>query len=388
VDKQGHVPIYAKVNINSQVLLLSLNHRIPLKFWDNANEQPKNTCKDYLLILNALESFKSRIYQAYSKIIATNATLTTENLKSEFLGKETVVKVPMLIENVIKHNQHFESMIGIKYSYGSYKNYKTTLKYLQEFIPLTFKKKDIPLQEVNYSFSGAFFEFLTSSKSCGMNGANKQMQRLKKVMNETVRKGLLTSNPMSTFQLKFTPVNKQALSMTEVKKLADLKLTRDTLKNVRDVFLLQCYTGLSYSDVRRLTASDIYKEADGVLWIKMERLKTKIAFSVPLLKPAIKLLKGFGYGNGSEPFSLPVISNQKMNDNLKLIQELAGLDKGLTTHLARHTFATTVTLNNGIPLETVSRMLGHTKLSTTQRYAKVHEAKIGKDMEDLMDKFK
>ena len=159
-----------------------------------------------------------------------------------------------------------------------------------------------------------------------------------------------------------------------------------TLKEVRDAFVFQCFTGLSYSDLKRLSEKHIYKVGNGDLWIKMERQKTEVGFSVPLLKPAARLLDEYLQSNNDSEYLFLVLSNQKMNDNLKVIQEIADISKNLTTHLARHTFATTVTLNNNVPIETVSKMMGHTNIRTTQLYAKVMDMKIEADMQNLKDK--
>lgn len=157
---------------------------------------------------------------------------------------------------------------------------------------------------------------------------------------------------------------------------------------MRNVFLFQAYTGLAYADAKRLSVKDIQVDGKGDYWIRMKRKKTLVAFSIPLLAPASRILESYMPGKVVDEPLLPVISNQKMNANLKLIQELAGINKNLTTHLARHTFATTITLSNGVPIETVSRMLGHSKLSTTQVYAKVLDGKIAEDMDALKQKMK
>lgn len=386
VDEEGFVPIYAKVTINKKVLLLTTNHRIKLQDWDSTKELPKAKAPSFEEVSNALASFKSRIYTAYSKVIGANEELNAESLKDAFYGKRKEVIRHTLIKTAEEHNNHFESMLGIKYSYGSYKNYKTTLKYLKEFVPKYSKGKDIDLEKANYKFCEAYFSFLTTQKTCKVNGANKQLQRLKKIVNYAIKQGYISQNPMSGFTLEFTPVNKIALTIGEIQKLQKLDLQRDTLKHVRDVFLLQCYTGLAYSDIKQLSLNNIYKGDNKDYWIKMDRQKTQISFSVPLLTPALAILKDYIIKAHPELPLLPVLSNQKMNENLKIIQELAKINKNLTTHLARHTFATTITLGNGVPIETVSRMLGHTKLSTTQVYAKVLDNKIAEDMKVLQNK--
>lgn len=348
--------------------------------------QLKNTSKENKEINTEIESFKSRIYNARAAILSKNIPLTTEVLRNEILGISDQEKLPTLLELTQQHNEQFEKMVGIKYSYGSLKNYKTSFRFLTEFIPTYHNKKDIPLKDVNYKFCESFFAFLTTVKTCKQNGANKQIQRLKTIINYAIKLGYLQTNSLNSFSLEFTPVNKIALTMEELLRLQALELNRAVLQNVRDVFLLQCYTGLSYGDVKRLAMKDIHRISETEYWIKMSREKTKIGFTVPLLPQAMFILMNYlGTGEVMKPL-LPVLSNQKMNDNLKLLQELAGIGKNLTTHLARNTFATTVTLGNGVPIETVSRMLGHTKLATTQMYAKVLDNKIASDMRKLKGK--
>jgi site-specific recombinase XerD len=376
MDKEGYVPIYAKITINGERLSMALNYRIKASNWLAKAEQAKANTSNSKEINLAIEAMKSRIYQAHSFLLATAKALTAEELKLQIFG-EQAPKVPTLLELTRQHNEQFEKMVGIKYSYGSLKNYKTSLRFLTEYIPTYNNKKDIPLKDVNYKFAEAFYHFLTTQKTSKQNGANKHIQRLKKIINYAVKLDYLPKNTLESFSLEFSPVNKVALTMDEIKRLQKLNLQRATLRNVRDIFLLQCFTGLSYGDVERLTLSDIHEVTEGEYWIKMEREKTQVHFSVPLLAPALEILESFWEKESGEKL-LPILTNQKMNENLKIIQELASINKSLTTHLARHTFATAITLANGVPIETVSRMLGHTKLSTTQVYAKVLEEKIGR----------
>ena len=388
VDKDGTVPIYAKIWVNGEKLELTCNHRILPADWLPQQGRAKSGKPSSAIINEFLESFKSRIYQAYSKVTLSGREITKDAIRDAIAGKEEKVNVHYLIATTEEHNRSFAQLVGIKYSEGSYKNYRTSLKYYREFVPQFYKKEDIPLELVNYKFCEAFFTFLTTTKECKNNGANKQLQRLKKIIHYAINRGYLSSNPMATYKLTNTPVNKQALTLEELERLQRLELSRQTLIEVRDVFLFQAYTGLAYSDAKRLTANDIQLDNAGDYWVRMQRQKTLISFSVPLLAPALLILeKYFGKRMNNEPL-LPMISNQKMNNNLKVIQELAGISKNLTTHLARHTFATTVCLSNGVPIETVSKMLGHTKLATTQIYAKVLEGKIAVDMLALKKKLK
>lgn len=382
LKSDGTTPIYARVRLNLDKMELATNHSIIPEFWEDESQSVVNHPESNI-INSHLQSFKAQISEAYSQLYIARQEITLDGIKAILFGK-SAVKEHTLIALTEEHNKYFSSMVGIKYSEGSYKNYKTTLKYLREFVPLFYKKSDIPLSKVNYQFCQSFYTFLTNTKQCNTNGANKQIQRLKKLINYAIKLGYINTNTVASYSLEFEPVHKIALTIEEIKQIASIELRRETLEQVRDVFLLQCYTGLSYSDVRQLAPMHIYKGINDT-WIKMQRQKTKVSFSIPLLPPAELIINHYMDTTKPELPIMRVISNQKMNEYLKLIQELAGITKNLTTHLARHSFAT-VLLTYGVPLESVSKMLGHTKLSTTQVYAKVLDNKIADDMKKVKDK--
>ena len=384
-NKEGKYPIYIRIRVNNEKYEYPSGEYINEVHWDDSMQRVYKT-KEASRINGMLDTAKSNINQAVSQLYMSKADVSLDNVRLLLKGESIVLERHTFIYVIKEHNENFEKQIGKKYSQGSYKNYKTTLKYLIEFIPIFSGKKDIELKEINYRFCEAYFTFLTTEKQCHVNGANKQIQRVKKIINYAIRLGYIQSNPMASFTIEFTPVYKVALNMDEIDKLAGLELHRQVLKNVRDVFLFQCYTGLSYSDIKQLTKRHISAGEKGNLWIRMKRQKTSVSFGVPLLPVALSILDKYMPSAEQDVPLLPVISNQKMNENLKVLQELAGISKNLTTHLARHSFASTITLNNGVPITTVSRMLGHTKLSTTQVYARLQEKTIGEDMELLEQK--
>jgi site-specific recombinase XerD len=386
LNKNGLAPIVAKVKINGMKAEFSTTRTVAPHLWMADKEQVRSSDANLKQINEHLESFKTKLYATYSKLLRNDVELTTEAFKTALAGKKDDRSVPSFIELIKEHNLDYEKLVGIKYTPGGYKCYKTTLKYVTEFTTFKYGRRDIRLEEVNFKFCEGFFAWLTSCKNCKINGANKQIQRIKKLLNFSIRLGYINANPMHTYPLKFRIQERIALNDIELKTMIELSLQRDTLKEVKDVFLFQCYTGLSYSDVCRLSKEHLVEGRDGVLWIKMKRAKTNVSFSIPLLEPARKLLDKYSNSLSKKSTLLPVLSNQKMNENLKLIQKLAGLPKNLTSHLARHTFATTITLTNGVPIETVSKMLGHTSLKTTQIYAKVVDTKIQEDMKVLAEK--
>ena len=377
-NKDGKLPVYVRLTLHKERMQYPIGQYVNPDFWDDKQQKAVKT-NEASTINSVLTTARAEIDQIISHLYISKAEISLENIRKMLKG-DAVQEEHRFLEVAHEHNDNFEKQVGKKYSYGSYKNYKTTLKYLKEFVPKFSGKKDIPLKAVNFRFCEAYFTYLKTEKKCQVNGANKQIQRVKKIVNYAIRLGYIQANPMATYSLEFTPVHKVALTIEEINKLAELELSRQVLKDVRDVFMLQCYTGLSYSDIKQLTPTHIQVGSSGTQWIRMKRQKTNISFSVPLLPTALEVLSKYLPNAAIEAPLMPVISNQKMNDALKLLQELAGISVNLTTHLARHSFASTITLNNGVPISTVSRMLGHTKLSTTQIYAKVLEKTIGSDM--------
>ena len=220
---------------------------------------------------------------------------------------------------------------------------------------------------------------------CNNNGMMKHMQRFKKVLYFSLKNKYILHNPFNGFRIHFERTNRVYLLQDELQRLHEVKLN-NSLSKMRDVFLFACYTGLSYTDISKLIKKNLKKGNDDLMWIYIKRNKTNIPSNIPLLPPAVLLIKVYKkLYNGKTLF--PIISNQKINKGLKRISALCGFNKKLTFHSARHTFATTVTLTNGVPIETVSKMLGHNNIKTTQIYARVIDAKVSQDMLILRQKF-
>ena len=286
--------------------------------------------------------------------------------------------------------------------YGSFKNYKTTLKHLRSYIKETYSKKDVLLSKVDYHFISHFSLYILKETECNNNGMMKHMQRLKKVINFSLKNNYVTNNPFTGFKISFKRTNRVYLTKEELLTISQVTLN-ETLSKVRDVFLFSCYTGLSYVDLYNLKKENIKSGNDGLEWVYINRSKTNIPSNLPLLPPAFSLLKKYreiekknreNKENAREKIErnrenrvFPMISNQKINKALKEISLLCNFNKKLTFHSARHTFATTVTLTNGVPIETVSKMLGHNNIRTTQIYARVIDSKISSDMLKLREKF-
>ena len=306
-------------------------------------------------------------------------------IKARFFGEDE--KAKSLIELYDYHyNLSLETL-----SEGSLKMYRTTKSYLTLFLKKKMKSEDVFLAQLSFSFLTNFEQFLRRTKlekannQMGHNTVMKHIQRLRTIINLGVKLEWLEKDPFISFKFTYKKSERSFLPERELSMLQQADLPSDRLIMVRDLFIFSCYTGLSYIDVMNLTHDHITRGIDGNKWIFTYRAKTEISVKVPLLQQAEMIIEKYKEDpraiNRGHVF--PKISNQKMNAYLKEIASLLEIDRKLTFHVARHTFATTVTLSNGVPMETVSKLLGHTKITTTQIYAKVVERKVSKDMEVL-----
>jgi site-specific recombinase XerD len=304
-----------------------------------------------------------------------------------FLGNANV-SVDTIIQVSTLHLKEMEQFLGKSTFYGNYKNYKTTHKYILEFIPNVYNKKDLPLDEINYSFIKKFEYYLQTEKTCTQNGTMKQMQRLKKVLNWAIKNEYISENPFKNYTISFKKYDRGYLNLEEITKIENLTDLTKKMKYTKDFFVFQLYTGLAYSDMLDLKTDDIVKGIDNEYWIIKNRVKTDTKITVPLLPLTLDIIFRYAdlsiFGNAI----FPKISNQKINKNLKELGALAKIKQPLSTHLARHSAATTIWLQNGISIEVVSKMLGHTKISTTQVYGRIVEEKIAEEMKGLREKLK
>jgi len=310
-------------------------------------------------------------------------------IKARYLGKDDQRKT--ILELIGYHNTNMVSVLKA----GTMKNYYTTERYLNKFLVQKLKVNDIYLKQLNYRFIIDFERFLRNVKDpkkqlmMSNNGVMKHLERFKKMIHLAIKLEWLVKNPFGQFQLKFDKYDRQYLSRRELELVENTYFKQERLERVKDIFIFSCYTGLSYIDVKQLTVHQIVKGIDNNYWIYTKREKTNETVKVPLLPKALSIIdkyKAIPKGINSEML-LPLYSNQKTNSYLKEIAKACKIHKNITFHVARHTFATTIMLSNGVPLETVSKLLGHTKLSTTQIYARVLEHKISEDIDNLLKRF-
>ena len=335
-----------------------------------------------------LEQERSTLFQCYQDLRMEGAVISAETIKSRYFGdREHLFSLEDIFEY---HNNNMFS----KLKRNTTRLYITSQNYIRGFVKKEYGRKNIYLKELDYSFVIKFENYLRAvkprhyRKNLQHNAVMKHIQRLRKMITLAYHLDWIEKDPFVKFKPHLERRERGFLTPEELECLESVKLEIPRLKKVRDIFIFSCYTGISFGDLILLTPQNLVIGIDKKFWIITRREKNGNQVKVPLLAKAMNLLEE--YKNNEEcrlkNSLLPTITNQKANSFLKEIAVKCSIKKNLTFHLARHTFATTVALSNGVPIETVSKILGHKKLSTTQIYAKVIERKVGEDMELLQQK--
>lgn len=377
--------LYARVTVNQQRVEISLKRKVSLDLWDGKNKKVLGHSSEAKQINQYLAETRVLLFQIFQDLKFQGELITAKKIKTKFLGEDESSKT--LLELIDYHTKKIENT----HAAGSIRNYGVTEEYIKKFLLKDRRTTDIFLKQLDYKFICDFERFLHAyypkghDREMGHNTVMKHLQRLRKMVTLSYHLEWLDNDPFRRWKMSYEKKERDFLTANELSNLETFEFPIGRLERVRDVFLFSCYTGISYADIRTLKSKHVLEGMDGNNWIVTHRQKTKTKVKVPLLDKAKFLLEKYDNHPMAVPSEtlFPVVSNVKINLYLKEIASVVGIRKNLTFHMARHTFATTVTLSNGVPIETVSKLLGHLKVSTTQIYARVLEEKLSKDMIDL-----
>ena len=388
VNSSGMATIFLRITLDGHRCEFSVHRKIKLDWWNIKTQLALGNSAEAQEINRHLGVIKNKVYSIQQNFERDNESYTATDLRDVLLGKDKTKM--MLLEIFQEHNDKVESLIGKDFSAGTAERYRTCKKHVGEFIKKKYKKNDIPVKDVNHQFINGFEYYLKTTRKCAHNSAIKYITNFKKIIRIAHANDWIDKDPFLHWKGKLKIVEREFLTQEEIQKIIDMELRMERLDQVRDIFIFCCFTGLAYADVKKLTKDDVVIGVDGEQWIKTRRTKTDTRSNIPILPIAQTIIEKYKDNElmKVKNLVLPVLSNQKMNAYIKEIADLCGINKNLTFHLARHTFATTVTLSNGVPIESVSKMLGHTNLKTTQHYAKILDMKVSKDMEIFRNKFK
>jgi len=385
-DKNGKAGLYLRITVDGRRTSISLNRKIDPSKWDSRMNKLKGKDNEAEELNRFMATIRHKLNMIQHYLVEDGEQFTVHDVKEKYLGKDKNYK--MLIQLFDEHNQQMEKLVGIEFALGTWKRYFTTRNHIAEYVKSEYRRNDIPVKDIDLKFIKGFEYFLKVKKTCNHNSALKYVNNFKKIVRIAVANDWLAKDPFYNYKVQFNTVEREFLSKEELQRLIDKEIESDRLGIVRDMFVLCCFTGLAYVDVQSLKPKEIYQNEDGSFYIKSKRTKTDTGFTIPLLPTALAVIEKYKDHPKvvNKDCVIPVLSNQKSNAYLKEIADRCDIQKNLTTHLARHTFATTVTLTNGVPIETVGKMLGHKNLRTTQHYAKIIDAKVEEDMQVLREK--
>jgi len=383
IRKDGRMPIIARITIDGHITQFNVKLEIQPNYWSVKLGKVIGQSSDSKQYNAQLNEIKVSLYQIYHELQRKDNYVTSEKVKNEFLGISENHET--LLNLFQKNNNDVQKLIGISKSADTYRKYEVTRKHLQKFLQFQYKLTDISLKEIKHMFLCDFETYLMATVRCNANTTAKFMQYLKRIILIARNNGLISNDPFANYKIHMTRVDRGYLPQEDIEKLLKKQFYTKRLELVRDIFVFSCFTGLAYIDVKNLTDKNIRTSFDGKLWIMTKRQKTNVQSNILLLDVPKMILDKYK-GKSPDNKLLPILSNQKMNAYLKEIGDICEIDKELTFHIARHTFATTVTLAKGVPIETVSKMLGHTNIRTTQIYARITDSKISNDMQELAGK--
>ena len=383
----GKAPIYARITVNGKRAQISIQRKVLIEKWDSSTGKIKGTSAESRTINSYIDSIRHKLQKLQERFIDEGKAVTALAIKNRYLGKDRVNK--MLIEIFQEHNSKVNSLVGKDFAAGTAERYRTAKRHVQEYIQKEYNMDDIPVKDVNHKFITGFEYYLKTTRKCSHNTAIKYITNFKKIIRIAYANDWISKDPFFNWKAKLKTVDREFLSKEEIQAMVEKEFSIPRLELVKDIFIFSCFTGLAYADVKKLSKDDIVVGIDGKRWIKTKRTKTDTRSNIPILEIPKQIINKYAEHLDviDSDNLLPVLSNQKMNSYLKEIADSCGITKNLTFHLARHTFATTVTLTNGVPIESVSKMLGHKSLKTTQHYAKILDKKVSDDMATLREKF-
>ncbi|MCE7065812.1 site-specific integrase [Dyadobacter sp. CY326] len=379
----GKMPIYIRITTDGCRFELAAKRDCEPEKWNSQSGRLAGTKQEVRSVNAYLDSLQTKVYEAHRRLIDSGKEVNAESIRNVLLGIEDRPRMIMAIFK--EHNDEMQALIGKDFTRSTYNRYEAAFRNVKEFLLFKYKAADVSLDKLDYSLITAYAFYLKGKRNISHNTTMKYLVYFKKIVLLCVKSGWIVRDPFFAFSMAKQEVDRRPLDEIELAAIVDKKFPNERLRKVRDIFVFCCYTGLSYVDVQKLKRSEMIDGFDGKKWLSIKRQKTDTRSKIPLLPVPLKILELYSEHIQciSQDRLLPVMTNQRMNSYLKEIADVCGIERNITFHLARHTFATTVTLSNNVPIESVSKMLGHKDLRTTQHYAKIIDKKVSNDMEAL-----
>lgn len=385
VDKNGESPIDIYIRVNTERKGFSTGKRVKQSEWDDERQIVKGKSDKAKQINEYLYQLRNKVFKKEIELMEKGYLLTPQLLKEAVCDKVEAIKNKTILDVFNDYINQKRNIIGIGISQNTFDNYELSGRYIKEYINNVYKRKDLYLHEIHIGFIEGFHSFLLSEKSNCQNTCAKHLKFLKQMMNIAVSNGYIQYNPLTLYKVEREPVEIDFLDDVELRKIINFETPIKRFERTRDAFLFGCFTGLAYIDIKTLRKEHFETDEDGRIWIKKKRVKTGVLSRIPLLPMAKLLLEKYQDWGGEAV--MPIQDPTDINENLKDIAILCGINKHVTFHTSRHTFASTVTLANNISMEVIAKMMGHTNTRMTARYAKLVDKYIGEQMDKLVDTF-
>ncbi|HUX58738.1 MAG TPA: site-specific integrase [Bacteroidales bacterium] len=379
----GESTIFMRITVDGERAEVSTHQSVESNLWNQEKGIVKGVSSSSKQMNDYLEHLKLKVYRHKKELESNDQEVTARILGDLLQGKNSQRKG--LVELFLEHNKRCRELVGKDIAPATLTRYETTLMHVQSLIQTKYRQQDIPLKSVNHEFIKNFEHYLKTVRNCGHNTTVKYIRNLRKIIRIALSNDWLKKDPFRSISYRLKEVNRAYLTDMELKLLLNKKFSNERLRRIKDIFLFSCFTGLAFSDVKSLTRENITIGINNQKWLRTKRKKTGNPSEIPLLDVPNAIINK--YENDPicllEQKLLPVGSNQKMNAYLKEIADLCGINKNLSTHTARHTFATTVTLTHGVSMEAVSKMLGHSNIATTKQYARIVDTLIINEMKKV-----
>lgn len=380
--KNGEASVCMRITVNGTRVENNIRKSIDPALWSQAKETARGKSRRACDLNTYIEEARIKLYQIFCELEQQNRPVTAHLLQELFFGQEKPEEVRTLLGTMQEHNDQCRALVGTDYALITVRRYESCRRYLAELIRQRYGKEDLPLTEVNGELVRAFAFYLKTEKGCQQNTVIRYMKCLKKITNLACANDWMAKDPFLGIRFHEKEVVREFLTMDELQTIYHKEFPLERLTLVRDVFIFAAFTGLAFIDVQQLAPEHIVRDNNGNLWIRKPRQKTKNMCNIPLLDIPQEILRKYADHATcrKKGVLLPVPCNQKMNSYLKEIADICMIRKNLTTHCARHSYATSVCLANGVSLENVAKMLGHSNIKMTQHYARVLDSSILRDM--------
>lgn len=383
--KNGEASVCMRITVNGTRVENNIRKSIDPALWSQAKETARGKSRRACDLNTYIEEARIKLYQIFCELEQQNRPVTAHLLQKFFFGQEKPEEVRTLLGTMQEHNDQCRALVGTDYALITVRRYESCRRYLAELIRQRYGKEDLPLAEVNGELVRAFAFYLKTEKGCQQNTVIRYMKCLKKITNLARANDWMAKDPFLGIRFHEKEVVREFLTMDELQTIYHKEVPLERLTLVRDVFIFAAFTGLAFIDVQQLAPEHIVRDNNGNLWICKPRQKTKNMCNIPLLDIPQEILRKYADHPTcrKKGVLLPVPCNQKMNSYLKEIADICMIRKNLTTHCARHSYATSVCLANGVSLENVAKMLGHSNIKMTQHYARVLDSSILRDMNQV-----